>query len=112
MNENHFAFSLIHKQRNTDGDISDDVSDDIMEWAVTCDAVIGYKRQINTTSSYRNTLLANVTFIIDVNWHVNGRIVTVDRLSVEFIFYKILSAQVNALAKQGVDLLQTRYCED
>jgi len=44
MNENHFNFSLIHKQRRY-GDISDDISDDIidrpMESAVMCAAVIG-----------------------------------------------------------------------
>jgi len=38
MNENHFIFSLIHQQMKKYGDISDDVSDDIMEWAVMCAA--------------------------------------------------------------------------
>jgi len=37
MNENHF-FLLIHKETKKYGDISDDVSDDIMEWAVMCAA--------------------------------------------------------------------------
>jgi len=41
MNENHFTFSLIHKQTKKYGDISDDVSDDIMDWAVMWAAVIG-----------------------------------------------------------------------
>jgi len=41
MNENHFTFSLIHKYTKKYGDISDDDSSDIMEWAVMCDAVIG-----------------------------------------------------------------------
>ena len=38
MNENHFKFSLIHKETKKYGDISDD----IMEWAVMCAAVIGW----------------------------------------------------------------------
>jgi len=41
MNENHFTFPLICKQTKKYGDISDYVSDDIMEWAVMCAAVIG-----------------------------------------------------------------------
>jgi len=44
MNENHFTFSLIYKQTKKYGDISDDVSDDIMQWAVTCAAVIRYSQ--------------------------------------------------------------------
>jgi len=36
MNENQFTFSLIHKQTKKYRDIGDDVSDDIMEWAVMC----------------------------------------------------------------------------
>jgi len=40
MNENHFTISLIHKYTKKDGYISDDVSDDIMDWAVMCTAVI------------------------------------------------------------------------
>ena len=41
MNENHFIFSLICKKTMKYGDIGDGVSDDIMEWAVMCAAVIG-----------------------------------------------------------------------
>jgi len=38
MSDNHFIFLLIHKQTMKYGDISDDVSDDIMESAVMCAA--------------------------------------------------------------------------
>jgi len=38
MNKNHFTFSLIHKQTKKYGDISDDVSDHIIKWAVLCAA--------------------------------------------------------------------------
>ena len=40
MSENHFTFSPIHKWTKKYEDISDDVSNDIMEWAVMCTAVI------------------------------------------------------------------------
>jgi len=40
MNENHFIFTLIHKETKKYGDICDDVNDDAMDWAVMCAAVI------------------------------------------------------------------------
>jgi len=60
MSKNYFTFLLIVNKKNKYGDISDDVSDGVREWAVMCAVLIG-KSQLQTETELEPFCLSLVS---------------------------------------------------